>query len=356
MTRFGTLSSIETEERHFSIMTSRIGPVILASIAGLLISATVVPWAVDGVSGGACTITSSGCTAARLTGVGLAAALLFGVVLLTAVLPRRAAALWSLLVAASAGGALLGALLGRAGAGGVPLGCLLACLVGLSVWDVSTRLRLPALRGTAVAVLKNPAWLLLLAALVLGTIVYLQQSHRILSWDPLNYWEKTDKVAAAIQRGLRWGDVVQWLRTASDDYSMFPAFLPGLLTSGAAQDDIVAYLVAVAVCYVFPTYIAVGCLGLVLAGAPWGPRRHSPVSLAVLGAVAAFASVPVFIYAFLGRGYLDIGGVPIVILLAGALAYSIGLIAGAEGSALRGPRALRLVAAGVAVALLAILA
>ncbi|MBV8912830.1 MAG: hypothetical protein JOZ05_07320 [Acetobacteraceae bacterium] len=334
---------------------------ILAALAALLIGAAAAVWIVDAVSRGACAITSPGCLAARSTGAAIGAAVLSGAVCLALLLPRRIARAWSIALAALA---VLGVGLelalapedGRLGvlAGETSLGLLFVVLLVGSVWSWAASLRRTEVRATLRSILSNPSWFLLFGVLAIGTVFYVEHSHRILFWDPLNYWQKTDQVAALIQQGLSLHDVAQLLRTASDDYSMVPALLPGVLTSFFAQGNVLAYLVAVAICYVIPASIAIGCLGLVLAGAR-APGRYSRMDLIVLGGVAGFALLPIFLQTFLRSAYLDIGGVPVMVLLAFAWDRCVRLLAAPDPAVPAERRALQLISAGVAVALLSIL-
>src|SRR5579863_9868531 len=94
--------SISTMEPGFSPAVSRAGIMALSVVAAILIAFGVAIWAVDAISGGACTMVSPTCKAARLTAVGLGGAVLGASVLVGLLLPRAIAWLWSVLLALAA--------------------------------------------------------------------------------------------------------------------------------------------------------------------------------------------------------------------------------------------------------------
>jgi hypothetical protein len=161
-------------------------------------------------------------------------------------------------------------------------------------------------------------------ALALGlmatTAAYVLASRRILFWDPMAYWTMTDEIADLV-RGGKWAKMAaRVVLSAGDEYSLIPAVLPGLLTAQADDQDLLAYMLAVAACYVLPCLITVGAFGFVLARsvAPdltelaWRKR----VGLVVVGGLGSIALLPHFLEIFLRNVMLDSGGVVLIVALA----------------------------------------
>ena len=169
------------------------------------------------------------------------------------------------------------------------------------------------------ACLRSPALLALVACVLAGVAAYTLASHRILFWDSLNYWEKTRAVAAVARDGLTWGKFVKLLLSAGDEYSMIPAILPGLIGGAAHDSGLLSYMLAVGLLYVAPTLLALGALGLALAGGLDARLRGLALShritLAALGGLAAVALLPRFLEPLLRNFMPDIGGVGIVVAL-----------------------------------------
>jgi len=299
---------------------------------------------------------SPGCIVARMTGVAMGGAVLLGSMVLALVFPRRVGLGWSCLLVLVVMIAAAGAVLLASGhrdrvwvdAGEIALTALLAAVLVPPAAEALGRARWAESRALAAALWRSASWVLLLCGVALLTVF----------WDALNYWDKTDQVAGLVRAGLGLDGVVRLLRTATDEYSMIPALLPGLLTSPLPPDSVLGYSIAVAVGYVFPATVAAGLLGLHLVrglraeGDPFAGR--STVDLVVLGGVAGFGLLPMFLQAFLKDGYLDIGGVPIMILLACAWQYGITVLTRPPALGLTEQRALQLLGAGVCVALLSI--
>lgn len=195
--------------------------------------------------------------------------------------------------------------------------------------------------------------------LVAATAVYVLASRRILFFDPTLYWSLTDRTADLVRDG-QWATMVGrvWL-SAGDDYSLIPTVLPGILTAQAGDQNLLAYMLAVAACYVLPSLIAIGVLGFDLARsvAPdlgdltWRTR----VGLVVLGGLGSVALLPHFLQIFLRDVMLDGGGVVLIVALAFAwrrLAFAVL----APPAVSRARHVLPILAAGVSVGGLSVMA
>ena len=167
------------------------------------------------------------------------------------------------------------------------------------------------------------SWLILALCALGATAAHVLGSTRILSWDPIQYWSRTDWVAARLLSDPA-GTLRVSLLSAADDYSMIPALLPGVLTALAPQRLLLGYMLSIAVCYFVPALLACGGLGLALAKSAdpllaAAPKRRQ-LDLVAVGAVAVLAALPAFPLAFLDSAMLDSGGV--VLLAAFALLWA----------------------------------
>ena len=173
--------------------------------------------------------------------------------------------------------------------------------------------------------MNNWSWLVYLLGVIAAVSIYVGFSRRILSWDPLTYWTKVDQVAALVRHGLSLQDVRHILRSASDEYSLLPAVLPGFLTSIAPDHTLIAYMLAVAIAYVVPASLATGALGYALANRLRSARRledaGDKLDMIVIGAVASFMVLPAFFLTYLSGVLLDIGGVFFCVVLTVSWVY-----------------------------------
>ena len=180
------------------------------------------------------------------------------------------------------------------------------------------------------AVVNHWSWLIYLLGVIAAVSIYVGFSWRILSWDPLTYWTKVDQVAALVRHGLSLQDVRHILRSASDEYSLLPAVLPGFLTSIAPDHTLIAYMLAVAVAYVVPASLATGALGYALANRLRSARRledaGDKLDMIVIGAVASFMVLPAFFLTYLSGVLLDIGGVFFCVVLTVSWVYFLNLL------------------------------
>jgi hypothetical protein len=156
--------------------------------------------------------------------------------------------------------------------------------------------------------------------LLLVTAAYVLASRRILFWDPIVYWTMTDRIADLVRAGQWTTMAKQLVISAGDEYSLIPAVLPGMLTAPASDQNLLAYMLAVATCYVLPCLIGIGVLGFALASSavpdladlPW-PKR---LALTVVGGLSSVALLPHFLEIFLRNVMLDSGGVVLIVALA----------------------------------------
>jgi hypothetical protein len=192
---------------------------------------------------------------------------------------------------------------------------LFVALVGAA--SGSLRLALKARESGRAAPRDYRSWLILAFCTLPATAAYVLGSTRILAWDPIQFWSRTDWVATQILSDPA-GTIRASLLSAADEYSMIPALLPGALTALAPQSFLLGYMLAIALCYFIPALLACGGLGLALARSAQpdlaaAPKRRQ-LDLIAVGAVAAIAALPAFVLAFLDSAMLDSGG---VVLLAG---------------------------------------
>src|SRR5262249_43163551 len=153
------------------------------------------------------------------------------------------------------------------------------------------------------ALTSNWGWLMLLAGTLATTAIYVEASRRILYWDNLNYWSKTEALADLIRGGQWWQFLHAVVDSIGNDYSLIPAVLPSVLIAPLPSKFLLGYKFSVAAVYLVPALLAVGVLGLTLARAvspsmgvlTWRER----IELATLGAVAAVLLLPHFLQVFL---------------------------------------------------------
>ena len=233
-------------------------------------------------------------------------------------------------------------------------------LLGLALFQTVFVRRAAVESAFQTAVMVNWSWLTLLGAILAGTAIYVEASHRILFWDPTRYWNATDEVAQLFRNGFGWANFLNLMRTAGDEYSMIPALIPGLLTVPLPAQFLLGYILAVCACYVVPALFAMAVLGFMLARAVAPDiatlRWTGRIDLITLGAVALVALLPWFVQIFLEFALLDVGGTIIIALIAVAWARLASLILATDASRSEHTHALDVLATAVMIAALSVLA
>ena len=172
------------------------------------------------------------------------------------------------------------------------------------------RLAVPRWRSGSDKASSLLAFLLFLAAVNAFAIWYVRQERIVYYWDYMVYWTKTAELAETL-RTESLGDVLDGLRRATqgDDYGPIPALLPAV-AAVLFGDSRLVYILAVANLYL---------VGFALAAVLF-VRRMVPNAGAVATVIPLLAVLlcPVAWMPLL-RGYLDIGGAAIAVLV--VLAY-----------------------------------
>lgn len=171
------------------------------------------------------------------------------------------------------------------------------------------------------------AWAPLVFATLLLVIVYWSASHTnfIYFWDFRNYWGKTEQIFELIMSGSWIPLASAILESRADDYTLFPAVPPAIVSTLIGYPNQLIYAISIALVYVLPTYFAILYLAdRLFVGV--GDTAKERAKLRLASATAILFGAPLYLGVALNL-MPDIGGVFITIaalLLACRLSRIVG--------------------------------